>query len=222
MLAPKYLENIFRLLFPPACREHVLGDLQERYKSPKSYVIDALSVLGPVIISAIRRTTDPQVFLIEAVTIYLSFMTSSWYLGERTFLYNHAGFVRLALPTTIAAVALLFCNAYSDTTKTSYSKPILQSATSLSLAFLGQALLFDSNANLSVPFRTLLYGSLLSLLLISPIRILFPPTERAARFAYQRSPLPLLTRQLAPAISLNTSVKESEIFKACPEILPCY
>src|SRR5438132_7461035 len=100
MPAPRHLENLLRWLLPPACREHVLGDLQERNQSPKSYLIDALSVLGPVIISRIRRTTDLQVFVMEVLTVYLSFTTAAWYFGQQDFLYNHAGFARLLAPTT--------------------------------------------------------------------------------------------------------------------------
>src|SRR5579863_8287953 len=127
MPPPRWLENIFWLLLPPACREHVLGDLQERNKSTRSYLIDALSVLGPLIISRIRRTTDVQVCFMEALTIYLSFACGAWFLGEQGFLYRNGGFVRLIVPTTVAVVALLFCNAYSDPERRSFSKPILQS-----------------------------------------------------------------------------------------------
>jgi hypothetical protein len=195
MLAPKRLEILFGLLLPPASREHVLGDLRERYRSPLSYAIDAISVLGPVIVSRIRRTTDLQIFSTEALTVYLSFMTTSWYLGNREFLYEHGGFVRLILPTAIAAIALLFCNAYSDWTKRSFSRPVWQSAGSLSLALLWQSGVFNANASLAVPFRTLLYGSLLSLALVSQIRILFPPLERQAKVAYVRDDPPATVRQ---------------------------
>ncbi len=81
MPAPKLLESVLRFLLPPASREHVLGDLQERYKSLKSYLIDALSVIPPVIVSRIRRTTDLQAFLIEAFTVYCSFTMTAWYLA---------------------------------------------------------------------------------------------------------------------------------------------
>jgi hypothetical protein len=183
MRPPKLLESLLRLLLPPASREHVLGDLQERYTSPESYVIEALSVLGPVIISRIRRTTDIQVFLMETLTIYLSFATAGWYLGEQNFLYHQAGFVRLAVPTSVAVVSLLFCNAYSSPERKSFLTPILQSTGSLSLAFLGQAVVFDMLPSFAVPFRTLLYGSLVSVLFVSPLRILFPPVHLPGKFA---------------------------------------
>lgn len=135
MLAPRRLEYFVRLLLPPAAREHVLGDLQERYTSPWSYMLDALFVLPPVIISRIRRTTDFLLFFLEALAIYLSFTAASWYLGEASFLYDHSGFLLLAVPTSVAVVALLFCNPYSDADKTSFRGAVLQSTGSVSLAF---------------------------------------------------------------------------------------
>jgi hypothetical protein len=177
MPAPKLLENLVRLLLPPACREHVLGDLQERYKSPKSYLSDALSVLGPVIISRIRRTTDFQVFAMEALALYLSFTATAWYVGQQSFLYDHAGFARLTVPTSVAVMALLLCNAYSDPERKSFSKPILQSAGCVSLAFLGQTLLFDTQSVFTVPFPIMLYGGILGMSLVSALRMLFPPVQ---------------------------------------------
>jgi len=177
MPAPKHLETIVRLLLPPASREHVLGDLHERYKSRKSYLVDALLVLPAVITSRIRRTTDVQVFLMEALTVYVSFTAAAWYLGQPGFLYEHAGSVRLVAPTILAGVALLLCNAYSDPERKSFSKPILQTAGSLALAFFGQAVVFDTQQSLAVPFPIMLYGSVLAFFLVSSLRMLFPPVQ---------------------------------------------
>ena len=99
------LEALFRLLLPLASREHILGDLREECKSSREYLAAALSLLGPVIVSRIRRTTDFQVFLMEILAVYMSFSAAAWCLGQRTFLYDHSGFARLAIPTTVTAVA---------------------------------------------------------------------------------------------------------------------
>jgi hypothetical protein len=176
MLSLQRLENIFRLLLPPASREHVLGDLHEKCKSRRQYFIDAASVLGPVIISRIRRTTDFQVFLMETFAVYLSLSATAWLLGQKAFLYDQAGFLRLAIPTAVTVTGLLICNAYSDPGKqVSWIKPILQSAGSLSVAFLGQAVIFDTRPSFAVPFGVMLYGSCTSLVLVSSLRTLFPP-----------------------------------------------
>ena len=64
---PRVMEAVVGFLLPPACREHVLGDLHERYTSPRQYLVDALLAVPLVIASRIRRTTDPDVFLMEAL-----------------------------------------------------------------------------------------------------------------------------------------------------------
>jgi hypothetical protein len=68
------LESIFRLLLPVASREHVLGDLHQRYRSRRQYIVDAVSVLGPIVFSNIRRTTDSQLMVIEMFSVYSSLL----------------------------------------------------------------------------------------------------------------------------------------------------
>ena len=174
MPPPKLVEKVLSLLLPPACREHVVGDLHERYQATTQYVKEALAVLAPVIFSRMRRTTDAQSFAIEALTIYLCFSIAAFYV-DRTFLLLQDGSLLLLLPTAIAAVCLLFCNAYSNLEKPSFIKPVLQSIGCLTVAFLGQMLLFDLESRFAIPLRIMLLGSLASLLLVSTARSMFPP-----------------------------------------------
>lgn len=176
MPAFQLFETLFGLLLPPASREHVLGDLHEKCKTPREYGLEAISVLGPVIISRIRRTTDLQVFLMEIFAVYLSFSEAAWWMGQKAFLYDYAGFARLAIPTSVTVIGLLLCNAYADPAKeSSLIRPVLQSAGSVAFAWLGQAVLFDTSPQLAVPFAVMLYGSCISIVLVSTIRVLFPP-----------------------------------------------
>ncbi len=190
------LETLFGLLLPSACREHVLGDLHEKCRSPREYLVEALSVLGPVIVSRIRRTADLQVFLMETFAVYLSFTLAAWWLGQRAFLFDHNGFARLAIPTTVTVVGLLLSNAYANPKKPrSWKEPILESARSLSLGLFGQAAIFDSRPSFAVPFGIMAYGSCLSLVLVSSMRMLFPPIldkrDRLHRPALVSNELPL-------------------------------
>jgi hypothetical protein len=57
----KIVEAIVAALVPPACREEVLGDLHERFKSPLQYFFEAVCTVQLVILSRMRRTADPQV-----------------------------------------------------------------------------------------------------------------------------------------------------------------
>jgi hypothetical protein len=197
MPVPRQIESVVRFLLPPACREHVLGDLHERYESPGQYVAEALSVLGPVIVSRIRRTTDLQVLLMETFSIYLSFSAAAWYLEQQAFLYDHAGFARLAVPTTLAVVGLLISNAYSDLEKQSPVKSMTQTAGSLALAFLGQAVLFDVHS-LDVPFSVMLWGGCTSFFLVSTLRMIFPPIARRPTFVRPGESRPLPHGGLVP------------------------
>jgi hypothetical protein len=169
------LEQLFQLLVPPACREHVLGDLRETLKTPRQYLAGAIAVLPPVIISGIRRTTDAQVLLMEAFAIYASFAATARYLGDMDFLYAHAGFARLAIPTGVAVICLILSNAYADPEKRSPMTAMLQSLVSIAMAFLGQAAIFDTRPSLAVPFGIMLWGSCISFVLVSSLRMLFPP-----------------------------------------------
>lgn len=169
---PRALEFALYFLIPPACRDYVLGDLHERYRTPSQYLSEAVSAVPLVIMSRIRRTTDPQALLLEAFTLYGSFAGAAWYFGELSFLYEHSGFLKLALPTLVALTMLLVANAYSNPETRTASKPLLACALAVSIAFLGQALIFDTNQNLAIPFRIVLCGSCLSLLFLSAARIL--------------------------------------------------
>jgi hypothetical protein len=81
----KTAEAIVGTLIPPVCREEVLGDLHERYISPRKYVLEALRTIPLVIVSRIRRTADPQVLLMQAFAWYVSFLGAAW-LRDRAFL----------------------------------------------------------------------------------------------------------------------------------------
>jgi hypothetical protein len=69
---PKFLESLVRRLLPPAVREQVLGDLQERYQSPLGYIADAASVVPAAIFGQLRRSTLIPFRVLEALIIYTS------------------------------------------------------------------------------------------------------------------------------------------------------
>ncbi len=179
----KRIEKLLWFLLPPPCREHVLGDLQEKCKSPKQYTRVGLSVLAPVIVSRIRRVTDYQLLLMQAFAIYIAFVAGAWCLGETALLYGHSGLIRLAVPTAVAVLFLLISNAYFDPVRESVTKPILQSVISVAVAFLGQTAIFDTRPTLAVPLRVMLFGSCASILLVPTLQILFPPVSTQTKAA---------------------------------------
>jgi hypothetical protein len=183
MTPARKVEAVLGLLIPPACRQEVLGDLHERYTGPRQYLRDALSAVPCVILSRIRRTTDPQVLLLEAFALYLSFVGVAWLLGQKAFLSEPLGLMRLAIPTAVVLLALVLADAYADPAKRSPVKPIVQTAFSIGFAFLSQATFWAADPDLAVPLRIMFYGAGASLVLVSMLRIFFPMDDQRPRGA---------------------------------------
>ena len=100
-------EALVGIVIPPACREHVLGDLHERFENPRQYLVDAASTVPLVIVSRIRRTSDPVVLLMEGFTLYVSFLCAALWM-HRSLLYQDWGLLRIGIPPT---TALLYVDA---------------------------------------------------------------------------------------------------------------
>lgn len=99
---PALMARLVRALIPPASREHVLGDLNERYVSPRQYVLEALRALPYLIASRLRRTTHPIAFLLGAAylwwCVFHGFRQESW--------------LAATIPTAITLVTLTLRNVY--------------------------------------------------------------------------------------------------------------
>lgn len=173
---PRMMEAVVGFFIPPACREYVLGDLHERYASPRQYVRDAVRTVPLVILGRILRTTDPQVLLMEAFALYVCLLGAARWLSP-SFMFDNWGLLRLAVPTAVALVALVFVDAYADPRKKSPVKPMLQAALGIGFAFLSQATFWATDPRLAVPLEIMLYGGGGSLILISALRMFFAPGE---------------------------------------------
>jgi len=169
----KIVEAIVGFFIPPACRESVLGDLRERFGSARQYKLEAIRTVPMVILSRIRRTTDPQVLLMEAFAIYVSFVGVVWGFGDMSFLERQQGYLRLAIPTAVTVLALVLLDAYANPAKKSPLRPIWQAAFGVGMAFISQATLVLGDRDLAVPDMMMLYGGGIGLLLISVIRMIF-------------------------------------------------
>lgn len=177
---PKAAEAIVAVLLPPACREEVVGDLHERYRSLLHYCIDAITTIPFVIGSRIRRTSDPQIVLIQAFSLYFAFVAAAWF-KERAFLSLHGCLVRLAIPAGVALIGLVLEDAYAA--------PGPRTSRGLArgpLVGVGMAMIADGafrwlHPRLAVPGWILLYGCALSLVLTSAVRMLLPPVAQQLR-----------------------------------------
>ncbi|HEV2690038.1 MAG TPA: hypothetical protein VGV35_15875 [Bryobacteraceae bacterium] len=178
---PRAMERVVGFLIPPASREHVLGDLHERYESTWQYVHDVVRTVPLVILSRIRRTTDPELLLLEAFGLYLSFVSTAWWLGARSFLYQEWGLLRMAIPTAVALLVLMLADAYANPAKRSPLKPMLQASLGIGFAFLSQITLWTTGGDFAVPWNIMLYGGGGSLILVSALRMFFAAPEIGPR-----------------------------------------
>jgi hypothetical protein len=174
MRPPRIAEAVVALLTPPACREHVLGDLQERCSSPGQYARDALSTLPGVIYSQVRRTTDPQLFVIETFVVLLALLAAAWSLGGADSIVDRVG-LRFGIPAASIVLTFILAEAYARPGRLSVRRVVLRAAFAVSLGFLSQAVLLVVSTDLALPRSTMLLGGSTSLLLLSALRMAFPP-----------------------------------------------
>ena len=171
----KIAEAIVAVFVPSACREEVIGDLHERYTCPRQYGLDALRTVPLVITSRIRRTADPQVLLIQAFALYMSFLGAAWF-KDGTLLREKWGLLRLAVPAAIAMLGLILEDTYAESGRRSPWSLIRGPVLGLGLALVSQGVFWAGNPDIAVPRWTMFYGCAMSLLLSSAVRLLFPPT----------------------------------------------
>jgi hypothetical protein len=169
----KTAEAIVALFVPAACREEVLGDLHERYRSSRHYAVDAFVTVPLVIASRIRRTADPQFLLLQACALYAAFLGAAW-LNDRAFLREPWGLLRLAIPAGIALFSLVLVEAYAKPGPRSSFNLVRGPALGLGLALASQGMFRVSQSHLTIPGWITLYGCTIGLLLSSAVRILFP------------------------------------------------
>ena len=170
----KATEAIVAVLLPPACREEVLGDLHERYRSPLQYGVEALCTVPLVILSRIRRTSEPRVLLIQAFALYASFLTAAWF-KDAGLLQAQWGLLRLAVPPGMALLGLILEDAYATPGHRSPLKLLRGPLLGFGLAVGSQAVFRAGKSDLALPSWIMVYGSAMSLLLSSAIRLSFPP-----------------------------------------------
>jgi hypothetical protein len=171
---PKAIERVVEFFVPPACREHVVSDLHERYCSPGAYLLEALWTVPVVILSRIRRTTDAGVLLLEALLLYVALFAAAWEF-DRSFLYGERGLFALALPAGVTLVVLILEDAYARPGSRSGLKPILQSALAVAFAFLFELFLSSSIGALAAPRPVIAGGLGVGMVLVATVRLLFPP-----------------------------------------------
>lgn len=158
------MRTLIALLLPPACREEVLGDLQERNATLGGFCIDVIHTVPHVIASRIRRVADPQLLLLYAGALYLCYYAAAWFT-DRALLRETWGLARPAIPVLLVLLILLFEDAYAKPGARSRLQLTRGPLIAFVLVFLGP----------SLPPQIVLFGGALGLPLILVLRWLFSP-----------------------------------------------
>jgi hypothetical protein len=161
---PEKIARLVRALVPPVSREHVLGDLQERYRSPRGYLADALQALPFVIASRLRRTTHPLVLLFVA-----TFLWWAVFWGNR-----QDGPLDALLPTLMTLAALALRDVYRGTTPSWPRAAALDVAIAASGVLLLEGILSITAPALLLSRDTLLIGFPLGFFVLFGVRLQIP------------------------------------------------
>ena len=174
---PRFLAAMVTVLFPPASREHVLGDLTEQYESAARYVLDAVRILPFVVGSQIRRTWSGVSLVAHAFALWFCFATAASLTGVPSGLfYTGPGWWSrlIAMVSVLAGVVLL--DAYTDPRST-YPPPqaALRYATlAVACVLLSQGFLGVWSVKLVLPGAQLAAASGLSALAFWLLRSMMP------------------------------------------------
>ena len=170
------IARVVRALIPPACREHVLGDLYQRNGSDAKYVLDACRVVPYVIWSQIRRTASPSLLAAEFALVYLAFACAA--VSVVGFLAQPFAVYQLAIPAVLGLVTLVLRDAYAGA-KRSSPDVAADALLAVMTILIAEQLLLTAGSGLALPRVVSIGGGVASLLALSAIRKL--AHERAAR-----------------------------------------
>ena len=176
----KLAEALAAILTPPDCREEVLGDLHERYRSSTGYWLDVLSTLPLVILSRIRRTTDAQAMVMQAAAVYTSFLVPAW-LFQPSLAREAWGLVFLTIPVAAALLGIALDDVYSISENGQTPSLLRGPLFGMTMALWSQIVLRTNVLDVAISPRVTVYGCALGLLLSCAARLLFPPIAQSRR-----------------------------------------
>jgi hypothetical protein len=184
---PAFIESVVGWLLPLSRREHVLGDLSERYKSPGQYVIDALRTVPLVIVSQVRRTWDPIFAMVQACALFMSF-EAAWRFANMPLLAEFPQLTRLLIPVAAGLAGLVLRDAYVEGKSRPPLHSIFDAAFGVAFAFLFEAVLAVLSPGLSLTGRVIGQASLIGLFILALVRmslwIVARPKKEAVQGTY--------------------------------------
>jgi hypothetical protein len=186
---PVLIDTIVRTLIPPGCREHVVGDLWERYRSPGSFVIDAIRTVPFVIASQIRRTNK-----IGGVVVQAFVMVVGLTVGSR-------GFKPVLVPVVAGILALALRDAYKRNVSLSAREILVDITFGAGGILASQAALVVLSPQLLLPIPGLIAG-VVTLSMVFVLRLQNP----------NLGAIPQRTVSLAPA-TLDALMTEVRLYE---------
>jgi hypothetical protein len=155
------IDTIVRLSIPAPCREHVVGDLWERYRSPGAFLLDAVRTVPFIVASQIRRTTTGGAVVIQAFVLVVGFAVGA------------GGLVTPIAPVAAALLGLVLRDAYKSCVSVSAGQVVRDlavgagfvAASQVGLALLRPSLLLSLPAVVS---STIAFGMVFLLRLQNP------------------------------------------------------
>ena len=166
---PKLIEEIVEKIVPPACRENVVGDWDEKYTSTADYLFRVASDLPFVVASQVRRTFDASLFFSQAAVLYAAFAGASLAVGPR-YLYDHSG-LPLAIVIGVVLIALVGRDAYINREELPDYRARRDAVFAIGIGLTGELLLsVFGGSGLVLPVWILIGGSAAALVMVYMLR----------------------------------------------------
>jgi hypothetical protein len=176
------VEAFIGRLLPPACREHVLGDLHERYVSASQYVHDVVRTIPFAIWGQIRRTSSAPLAIAEAGVVYVAFL-SALGLFDHSVVSNSSAPLRAAIPALAALAGVVLRDAWIGRRPRPNALTAADAVLGIACAALPQILLVSLGSRLALRRDVLLAGCAIALVLLSGVRIALSPINHRAATA---------------------------------------
>jgi hypothetical protein len=157
---PAVIDWIVRALIPPAVRESVVGDLWERYRSPRQYLSEAIRILPYIVSGQIRRSANLPLLATQAFLLFGCLGGFAAADGARTTRIDVPSWEGAALAAMVALIGLVLRDAYRKTDQWSAKRGILDIVAVVSCVLFSQALMAVAASPdwLLPPARALLFA----------------------------------------------------------------
>jgi hypothetical protein len=169
----RLIVRLVEKLFPPACREEVIGDLCERAKSEGAFIVDALLTLPFVVWSRIRRTTDLAATALGTMGVLIVFKIAN---------REHGSWLAASIPAAAGTLALVFRDAYASEDPRPRAALAAEGLLAMAVAIAVGATMSPIAPRLSMPPVALLFGALYGAILLGALRTT-PQAGNGARLA---------------------------------------